>query len=237
MAGLKKVLTERTVQWGDAAKRRAEVETELVGARKEVVRLQELLDAAQKQSTTGAGGYMSTLTRSMALVLEEFYRNLHTVGVSAATGAGIDDFLAKVDVAAAEYTQFYRPQLDAARAAHLAEKEAARKRQLERLEHDLAEDKKERAEAEARKTRDAEKAAMLRKARAKAGEDEDLDTLTTAVQAASLPCDITTGVSKSNLTVCPYQSEASTPQGKGKGSGKRRAWARRARARPRSHPS
>ena len=57
--------------------------------------------------------------------------------------------------------------------------------------------------------------ALFVKACVKAGEDEDLDTLTAAVQAASLPCNITTGVSKSNLTVCPSQSEASTRDAQG----------------------
>ena len=36
--------------------------------------------------------YASTLNRSLGLVLEEFYNNLKTVGVSAVTGMGMDDF-------------------------------------------------------------------------------------------------------------------------------------------------
>ena len=36
--------------------------------------------------------YAATLSRSMALVLEEFYENLHNVGVSAVSASGMDAF-------------------------------------------------------------------------------------------------------------------------------------------------
>lgn len=36
--------------------------------------------------------YAASLSKSMALVLEEFYENLHTVGISAASAAGMDEF-------------------------------------------------------------------------------------------------------------------------------------------------
>ena len=42
-----------------------------------------LLGQALQQERT----YMGTLATSMALMLEEFYRSLHAVGVSAVTGA------------------------------------------------------------------------------------------------------------------------------------------------------
>ncbi|PIO10926.1 hypothetical protein AB205_0096450, partial [Aquarana catesbeiana] len=47
--------------------------------------------------------YVSNLTRSMSLVLEEFYNVLRVVGVSAMTGAGMDEFFVKVSEAAEEY--------------------------------------------------------------------------------------------------------------------------------------
>ena len=49
--------------------------------------------------------YMGTLAQSMALMLEEFYKTLTAVGVSALTGDGIDAFFHAVDSAAAEYPQ------------------------------------------------------------------------------------------------------------------------------------
>jgi translation initiation factor IF-2 len=45
--------------------------------------------AARDASDAEDGTYMSSLTQSMGLVLEEFYRTLECVGVSAATGAGL----------------------------------------------------------------------------------------------------------------------------------------------------
>ena len=52
--------------------------------------------------------YMSNLTRSMSLVLDEFYQNLKTVGLSAITGAGIQDFLQATDEALVEYNTIYK---------------------------------------------------------------------------------------------------------------------------------
>ncbi|BFZ18376.1 hypothetical protein BsWGS_21415 [Bradybaena similaris] len=56
--------------------------------------------------------YVSNLTRSMSLVLDEFYMNIKTVGVSAATGEGVDEFLSKIDEATIEYKNEYRPMYE-----------------------------------------------------------------------------------------------------------------------------
>ena len=60
----------------------------------------------------------------MAAVLEEFYENLRAVGVSAHTGAGIDDFLVAVDEAVDEYNTEYKPLLEKLKAEKLAKQEA-----------------------------------------------------------------------------------------------------------------
>ncbi len=44
-------------------------------------------------------------------VLEEFYENLKNVGVSAATGEGMDAFFEQVQACAEEYRQLYLPEL------------------------------------------------------------------------------------------------------------------------------
>uniref|UniRef100_H2YSG5 GPN-loop GTPase n=1 Tax=Ciona savignyi TaxID=51511 RepID=H2YSG5_CIOSA len=53
--------------------------------------------------------YISNLSRSMSLVLDEFYNKLKLVGFSAVTGAGMDDFLKAVDEARQEYINEYKP--------------------------------------------------------------------------------------------------------------------------------
>ena len=75
--------------------------------------------------------YMGTLAHSMALMLEEFYKSLTAVGVSALTGDGMEDFFKAVDAAAVEYETGYAAELAAKRAerdvAEAKEREASRK--------------------------------------------------------------------------------------------------------------
>jgi hypothetical protein len=55
--------------------------------------------------------YMGSLNRSMSLVLDEFYRSIETVGISAITGDGIDELFIKINAAAIEFTKTYAVEL------------------------------------------------------------------------------------------------------------------------------
>lgn len=88
-------------------------------------------DALQEERS-----YIGSLAQSMALMLEEFYRSLTAVGVSALSGEGMDEFFAAVEKAGREYEETYAVELRQAREAK-AEAEAARQeRERERLRKD-----------------------------------------------------------------------------------------------------
>lgn len=52
--------------------------------------------------------YTSTLANSLSLSLYEFYQNIRSVGVSAITGAGMDDFFKAIEASADEYMETYK---------------------------------------------------------------------------------------------------------------------------------
>ncbi|GAA5955323.1 hypothetical protein JCM3765_003281 [Sporobolomyces pararoseus] len=56
--------------------------------------------------------YMDSLMNSMSLVLDEFYKHLRAVGVSAMTGDGMEELFQAVREAREEYEKDYKPQLE-----------------------------------------------------------------------------------------------------------------------------
>ncbi|KAJ7341451.1 hypothetical protein JRQ81_005557 [Phrynocephalus forsythii] len=85
-------------------------------------------DALNQEAT-----YVSNLTRSMSLVLDEFYSSLKVVGVSAVQGTGLDEFFEHVSKAVGEYEREYRPEYE-----RLRKKLSQRQQeQLERLQRDM----------------------------------------------------------------------------------------------------
>ena len=81
--------------------------------------------------------YLNSLMNSMCLVLDEFYKNLRAVGVSSATGEGMDDFLAMVQEARQEYLDDYRPALESQLAEKRQQLAQHKESQLERLARDM----------------------------------------------------------------------------------------------------
>ena len=51
--------------------------------------------------------YLSSLSRSLSLVLEEFYKNIEACGVSAGTGKGFDKLEAKFEKCKNEYYEVF----------------------------------------------------------------------------------------------------------------------------------
>ncbi|CAI9302507.1 unnamed protein product [Lactuca saligna] len=81
--------------------------------------------------------YPSTLTRSLSLALEEFYKNLKAVGVSAVTGAGMDAFFKAIQSSADEYMETYKADLDKRKVEKERLEEERRKENMEKLRKDM----------------------------------------------------------------------------------------------------
>ncbi|BFI32098.1 GPN-loop GTPase [Marchantia polymorpha subsp. ruderalis] len=87
--------------------------------------------------------YNANLSRSLCLVLDEFYQNLHKVGVSAISGAGMKEFFETVDACGQDYMQNYRVELEQRRKDKEQREEERKRVNLEKLERDIAESKGE----------------------------------------------------------------------------------------------
>ena len=96
---------------------------------------QDALDEMQSNDTSA--GFYGSLTRSLSLVLDEFYRNLHTCGVSAATGDGMDEFWKSVDAAAKDFETDYIEDLKLRMQEQIARKNAIARLSMEKLNRDI----------------------------------------------------------------------------------------------------
>lgn len=67
---------------------------------------------AFQDALRGSESYSSSLARSLSLVMDEFYRNIKSVGVSSFTGAGFGELLEKLEECGEEYYTTYVPYVE-----------------------------------------------------------------------------------------------------------------------------
>lgn len=103
---------------------------------------QEALADRERLDADGEQTYMSSLMNSMSLVLDEFYKGLKCVGVSAVTGAGIKEFFTAVEEAREEYEKEYVPELKRMMAEREKTLETFKQESLNAAMKDLEVDKK-----------------------------------------------------------------------------------------------
>jgi translation initiation factor IF-2 len=94
---------------------------------------QEALDAEGAKSES----YANSLTRSMSLALDEFYNTLRAVGVSAATGEGMDEFFEAVEDAAREFAETAGAEREAAAKAKHEAALAVAQEDVAKLQRDI----------------------------------------------------------------------------------------------------
>jgi GTPase SAR1 family protein len=97
---------------------------------------------AAMDETASTSGFYGSLTRSLSLVLDEFYSNFaNAVGVSAVTGEGMEEFWQTVQKAATEdFAVDYIHDLKLRVAEQEARKQAVSRSSVRRLERDLDQD-------------------------------------------------------------------------------------------------
>ena len=87
-----------------------------------------------EESLSTNRSYMSTLIKSLGNVLDEFYKNIKTVGVSAITGQGMDKLFKQIEKCKKDYYNEYKPMLIKKIKQKKLMEEQEKKEQMEKIE-------------------------------------------------------------------------------------------------------
>lgn len=80
---------------------------------------------------------MSSFNRSLNLVMDEFYKNIARIGLSAATGEGFDEIFGKFDASAEEFVNVYLPDLEKRVSQQQVRDKLRQEMELKRLRDDI----------------------------------------------------------------------------------------------------
>ena len=81
--------------------------------------------------------YMGTLNRSLSLVMDEFYKNIRRIGVSAVSGQGIAQLFENIDGTVAEFKESYIPELKKRFREKKAMENKQKEIQIQRIREDI----------------------------------------------------------------------------------------------------
>merc|ERR1712093_348614 len=104
---------------------------------------QKVGDALSRETS-----YVASLAKSMSLAMEEFYKNIRSVGVSAVTGEGCEDFDKAVKAACDEFHTSYVPFLEEQRKDMEEKRQRAVEEQLKDFRRGLDRAKRRRDEVD-----------------------------------------------------------------------------------------
>ena len=94
-------------------------------------------ESFQEAVDTDEEEYMGPFNRSLSLVMDEFYSNIRSVGVSAVSGDGIDTLFEKLKEAAIEFNEVFLPELNQRKADRAAEVAQQKEASITRLRADI----------------------------------------------------------------------------------------------------
>lgn len=92
----------------------------------------EQFDEVLREEST----FADSLARSIAIALEELYKNIHSVGVSAMTGEGIPELFQAIQKASEEYETTYKVEQEERQRQRTEEEAVKGKEELEKFRRD-----------------------------------------------------------------------------------------------------